>query len=297
MNQVPTLDMSPTAPRASIVDVFENFLGGAIDSITESDFQKLTAAQASDLVAQLDLFLEAASREEYPDDAVTLDGFASPIIIPYDRSEPRTTRRAKQVSLVHSEVIIPLQEVSQDYSKFGSAHLSSLGEWARRNEKLLRAHVLSLGRAPELLDLLDLDDVTELADWLMENLARAEHRDALERLIPDWQRKAKDDLLADLSPIVYSTMADAIAGGVFRTGLSFTQETAGRFYQFCAGMLQSGGEDKTALFSHTALLRDLELPAIDDLKDEDFVGIRMESGRPCSWPLSNCRNKRKCGLK
>ena len=31
------------------------------------------------------------------------------------------------------------------------------------------------------------------------------------------------------------------------------------------------------LLSHASLLRDLELPALDDIPDEDFVSIRLES--------------------
>jgi hypothetical protein len=112
--------------RASLVDVFENFFGASISTITGQNLESLSSSQADDLVEQIDIFLEAASREGFPEDAIALDGFASPIIIPYDRTEPRTTRRAKQVALAHSEVIIPLQEVSLDYTRYGRRHLESL---------------------------------------------------------------------------------------------------------------------------------------------------------------------------
>lgn len=264
--------------RASLVDVFENVLGAPISAITDQNLERLSPSQADDLVEQIDIFLAAASLEEFPDDAIALDGFASPIIIPYDRTEPRTTRRAKQVALAHSEVIIPLQEVSLDYARYGRSHLESLCAWTRRNEKLLRAHVFSPARTPELLDAFEPDQITELADWLMENLTLAGRESDLQKLIPDWRSKDRDELLTALSPIVYSTMQDAVGGGAFGTGLSFTQATAGLFYRFCAETVGGVASDApSSLFSHAALLHDLELPAIEDLADDDFVGIRMES--------------------
>ncbi len=268
-------DLLPSE-RASLLDVFENFLGASIGAITDRHVESLAPAEARELVDQIDIFLEAASSEEFSEDAIALDGFASPIIIPFDRTEPRTTRRAKQISLIHSEVIIPLQEVGLDYERYGRKHLVSLCAWSRRNEKLLRAHVFSLARAPELLEAFDPDQITELADWLMENLTRECGESDLRKLIPDWQNKDRDELLAALSPIVYSTMQDAVGGGVFGASLSFTQATAGLFYRFCAETAGASAAP-ASLFSHAALLHDIELPAIEDLADEDFVGIRIES--------------------
>jgi hypothetical protein len=267
-----------TSERASVLDVFENFLGASIATITDHHLESLAPSEANELVEQIDIFLEAASGEDFPEDAIALDGFASPIIIPFDRTEPQTTRRAKQVSLAHSEVIIPLQEVGLDYTRYGRKHLISLCAWARRNEKLLRAHVFSLARTPEVLEAVEPDQLTELADWLMENLTRGDREGDLQKLIPNWQSKDRDELLAALSPLVYSTMQDAVGGGVFGVSLSFTQATAGLFYRFCAETVGGGTSNSSAsLFSHAALLHDMELPAIEDLKDEDFVSIRLES--------------------
>jgi hypothetical protein len=138
--------------------------------------------------------------------------------------------------------------------------------------------VFSLARTPELLEAFEPDQITELADWLVENLTREGRESDLQNLIPDWQSKGRDELLTALSPIVYSTMQDAVGGGVFGASLSFTQATAGLFYRFCAETLGEVASDApSSLFSHVALLHDLELPAIEDLADEDFVGIRMES--------------------
>ena len=269
---------SIASERASLVDVFENFLGASIGTVSDHHLESLSATQADELVEHLDIFLEAAGRDEFAQDAVALDGFASPIIVPHDRTEPRTTRRAKQVALAHSEVIIPFQEVEQDFRRFGRGHLTSLCAWARRNEKLLRVHVFSPARTPELLDAFEPDQITELADWLIENLVRIGRESDLRKIIPDWKSKNRDDLFADLNPIVYSTLQDAIAGGVFGAHLSFTQATAGLFYRFCAETVSGGATDiSDFLFSHAALLHDLELPAVEDLADEDFVEIRLES--------------------
>jgi hypothetical protein len=64
---------------------------------------------------------------------------------------------------------------------------------------------------------------------------------------------------------------------VFNANLSFTQETAGRFYQFCAEVLGQESQNGGQIFAQASLLRELELPAIEDLRDEDFVGIRQDS--------------------
>jgi hypothetical protein len=45
--------------------------------------ESLTPSEANELVKQIDIFLEAASGEDFPEDAIALDGFASPIIIPF----------------------------------------------------------------------------------------------------------------------------------------------------------------------------------------------------------------------
>ena len=269
--------MSASSDRSSIVDVYENYLGTDVRNLSESLFEALSPPQATELIAQLDRFLEAAAQEEYVEDAVTLDGFASPTIIPFDRSEPRTTRRAKQIALSHTEVIIPLQEVSLDYSELGRNHLASFGIWTKNNAQLLRAHVFSPVRAPSPLDIFDVDGITELGDWLVANITAVGHEVDLGLLIPGWREKKSEELIRTLNPIVYSTMQDAIAGGVFNTSLSFTQETAGRFYQFCAQTLGRESTGTGGLFSHTALLQELELPAIEDLPDEDFVGIRRDA--------------------
>jgi hypothetical protein len=64
----PTHDQSITLGRASLVDVFENFLGARIGAVTDHHFEMLASNQADELVAQIDIFLEAASRDEYPDE-------------------------------------------------------------------------------------------------------------------------------------------------------------------------------------------------------------------------------------
>lgn len=276
-------EINPPVPfptdRASVIDVFENFLGASINKITDSHLENLSVTEADELIEHLDLFLEAAANDDFAEDVISLDGFASPIIIPYDRTEPRTTRRAKQIALVHSEVIIPVQEVGQDYRLYGRKHLTSLCSWCHRNEKLLRAHVFSLARTPELFDAFEPDQITELADWLMENLISGGHESDLEKLIPDWREMDHERLFTALSPMVHSTLQDAVSGGVFGAGLSFTQATAGLFYRFCAETVNNSAlnTSSSALFSHAVLLHDLELPAIEDIKDEDFVGIRLES--------------------
>ena len=263
--------------RASVIDVFENFLGTGIGQLTERNFEALAKDQAGELVAQIDIFLEAASGDAFADDAITLDGFASPIILPRDHTEPRTTRRAKQVALAHSEVVIPLQEFSQDYSRYGRLHLSSFCQWLQRNEKLLRSHVFSLTRAPDLLDILEIDQVTDLADLLMEKLTDAGQEADLSRLMPNWQTVGRGELDAALSPIIYTTLQDTAAGATLGTNLSFTQEAGGRCYQFCADALNAASTSAPNVFAHSVLLHDLELPSIDNLPDEDFVGIRLHS--------------------
>jgi hypothetical protein len=264
--------------RASVINVFENFLGASINKITDSHLENLSVTEADELIEQLDLFLEAATNDDFAEDVISLDGFASPIIIPYDRTEPQTTRRAKQIALVHSEVIIPVQEVGQDYRRYGRKHLTSLCNWCRRNEKLLRAHIFSLARTPELFDAFEPDQITELADWLMGILIAGERESDLQRLIQGWHGMDRDHLFSALSPIVHSTLQDAVSGGVFGAGLSFTETTAGLFYRFCAETVNNSPlNPSSALFSHAVLLHDLELPAIENIKDEDFVGIRLDS--------------------
>lgn len=267
-----------TPERSSIIDVFENFFGTTISKINDKHIGKLSNNQTTELVELLDMFLEATTNEEFAEDSNTLDGFASPIIIPFDESEPKTTRRAKQVALLHSEVIFPLQEISLDYSRYGRMHLESLRRWSERNEKLLKSHVFTLSQVPNPLDYFDPLQISELGDWLIENLLKPENKAELEKLIPNWKAEDKADLQSNLSSITHSTLQDAYGSVFFGNNLSFTDKTTGYFYNFCTkNVANSLPNDIPALFSDSALLHSLELPAIDDIKDEDFVGIRLES--------------------
>jgi hypothetical protein len=95
--------------RASLLDVFENFLGASIAAITDHHLENLAPSEANELVEQIDIFLEAASAEDFPEDAVALDGFASPIIIPFDRTEPQTTRRAQIIEVTEAQTTLVTQ--------------------------------------------------------------------------------------------------------------------------------------------------------------------------------------------
>lgn len=263
-----------SSERASVLDVFENRLGVSIAGITDHDIESLLEPQADELVEELDFFLAAAADDDFPGDAISLDGSASPIIVPFDSAEFHTTRRAKQVSLIHSEVVIPLQEVSLEYDRFGRDHLVSFCGWVRRNEKLLRKHVFTLVRPPDVLDAFDPDQLAEMGDWIVERIAD-QGRDG--DLVRSVLAGRTGDLAADLSPVVYATIQDAFGGGALGASLSFTHAPAGRIYQFCADTVGNAFSDRSSLFGHSALLHDLELPAIDDVSDDDFVCIRLQS--------------------
>jgi hypothetical protein len=278
--------MTSTAPpaaanrgtdRPSLIDVFENYLGTEISCLTDRNLEALTERQASELVDQIDIFLEAACDDEFADDAITLDGFASPIILPNDRSIPHTTRRAKQVALVHGEVVFPLEEFSLNYRTHGRRHLTSLCNWLATNELLLRSHVFSLTRVPELLDVLDSERLVDLADELLQILISGIADADLDAILPNWRAMSRQDLVRTISPLVYTTLQDAAAGSVFGTDLSFTQEKGGRLYTFLAEKLQSVSRTESPLFAHARLLHNLALPAINNLADADFVSIRLQS--------------------
>ena len=168
-----------------------------------------------------------------------LDGFASPIVIPYDRTERRTTRRAKQVALLHSEVVLSVQELAMDYGRYGRNHIASLFEWTRRYRKLLRSHVLSVVRTPDVIDILEPDQVADLAEWVAERFPTADSASA-------------DVAPSALRSMAYAMIQDAFASGTFGTVLSFTHEPEGRIYEFCARSAKIGLDDAGTLVACVA---------------------------------------------
>lgn len=252
-----------SAERASLVDVFENALGHVIEHLPDNVIASLSPEQADELLGHLDEHLAASAHDAFAADAVMLDGFASPIVMPYDRTERRTTRRAKQVALAHSEVVLSVQELALDYGRYGRDHIASLFEWTRRYRKLLQSHVLSVVRTPDVLDTLEPDQIADLAEWVADRF-------------PEVGSDAATVDPSALRSMAYAMIQDTFAAGTLGTVLSFTHEPEGRIYEFCARSAEAAPITSSPL-SHASLLRDLELPSLDDLADDDFVSIRLES--------------------
>jgi hypothetical protein len=168
-----------------------------------------------------------------------------------------------------------MQELSLDYRQFGRDHLSSMLAWSRTNEKLLRSHVFSPIRTPEVLDVLQMDEITGLTDWSMEQLRS--DPELLDQIVPDWRRRTSDQLEYMMGGALYATLQDAAVGSILGSDLSFIQGSGGRLYRFWNEAMSKPSGTAGEILARTAALQSLELPEIDDVPDKDFIGIRLHS--------------------
>jgi hypothetical protein len=259
------------------VDVFENFFRTEITKLSASSVYALSKSQADELVEGIDAHLAAAQADILPDEAVVLDSMASPIIVADDRTEPRTTRRAKQVALTHREVVIPVQPIHIDYQQCGRKYPASLLEWTCRNAGLVRAHVLTLAGRPNVLAIFGVDYAKELAGDITEELMSPEHASLLKTLLTPESFADVHERRDSLEAFVYAAMGDAVAAGAFGSNLSFIDSDSGRLYGRMASIARDQFATRSVPISHATLLENLDLPAIGEVSDEDFVQIRLQS--------------------
>ena len=267
-----------SAPRPSIVDVFENFLKDDIAGIKPEKLQKLNDAQQAEISEEIDRFLIAAQSNDYSPDAVVLDGMASPITLPHDRSQPRTTRRAKQIALAHSEVIFSLEEYELSRNLFGVEILISFVRWVQTNAPLLRHHVFSLVGNANPLDTISPAELMAMTDDVRSDIGISELVENYSELSEFPDADLSDATRAKLTEraggLLLCALQDAASAGRFGAGLSFTDVQSAAMFQ---RLVRKGSTHPLSRIDQAALLGSLEIPAIDDLPDDDFILIRNES--------------------
>lgn len=272
---------SPAPPRPSLVSVFENFFGEDINTLPKSVINSLPRNQLDDLVYIIDLFLEDAKKHDYPPEAVMLDSLSNPIIIPFDTTEPRTTRKAKQVALSHREVVIPFQALGIDYRcasnhKKARRYPAALLQWTRQNHVLLRQHVISVSGRPNILEVLGQDKVKQLTKELTDVFLTPNFRETRLRIIkPEEVGKAEE--IDAINSWVYSMLMDAINANSINANLAFLDEDSGLVYQKIVASTKSLKIKRSPSVTDVQLLQSLDMPAIDDLPDHEFVAIRTQS--------------------
>lgn len=267
--------MPGDSTRASIVDVFENFFGSRMQVLSPSNVFSLGTQQTRDLVEAIDLFLEASAEEEFQPGTVCLESLANPIILEHDSEEPRTTRRAKQVALMHREVVIPIQPLWTHNARARS-YVASLIRWARPNELLLRAHVLSLMRRQNVVAIAGQDRIRAVVDWAVDVVSTPECGEIYRMLLgaPGTGRLSDREAI---EASIYTALTDAVNCGNAGTSLSFLHQDSWGLHDALLSIGPAFAPDGLALPRNVSLLANLELPAIADVSDDDFVAIRLQS--------------------
>ena len=260
--------------RSSIVDVFENYFGENIDHLTSESMRKLPTGQAEELVYEVDKYLESVQGSFIPTEAVVLDSLTNPILIPEDQSEPTTTLKAKQVALYHREVVIPIQPLAMDFEESASSQIESLLTWSRNNNRLLRTHVFSLVQRMNPIRAFGQTECEELVasatDFIFDD------EELRRRVSLSMFRSGSAEEREWIEDSVWSILLDAANSGQLGANLSFIEPEAGRLYHELAKTLG----DAPALRNTGAkaeVLEQLTLPAVEDIRDEDFVAIRTLS--------------------
>lgn len=260
--------------RSSVVDVFENFFGEDINRLTPASLQKLPADRTEELAYEVDKYLESVQGALIPAEAVVLDSLTNPILISRDRTELTTTRKAKQVALYHREVVIPIQPLEMDLREGESGYLEALLSWSRTNDRLLRTHVFSLVQRLNPIRTFGQSECEEIvasvAEFILDN-------DELRRgvSLPMFRAGSVEER-EWIEDSVWSVLTDSANSGQLGANLSFLEPEAGRLYHELAKTL---GEAPTLSDSGASaeVLVQLALPAVDDIRDEDFIAIRTQA--------------------
>lgn len=268
--------------RPTLLDVFENYFGEQVTELSRDSVAKLPEPRLDELIEVIDMFLEAARKQDYPPEAVMADALTDPIIIPDDHSEPRTTRRAKQIALAHREVVIPMQPLSIDYRLYenrekASRPVQSLLEWARRNHALLRGHVLSVTGRTNPLDVLGYDETRQLVSEMV-SVSQRESSPDIRYLVGQDVDINSTEAQDALEAWMYGVLLDALNAGSIGGNLAFLDASSGNLYARMSGVLMTScfSRERVAVRS-VQTLQQLQMPAIDDIPDSDFVAIRMQS--------------------
>lgn len=261
--------MNDRPVRASLVDVFENFFGEGVERLAPASVEGLAPERQRELVELLDMHLDAAAGDEFHEDVVLLDSMSDPVIIVDDPSEPMTTRRAKQVALYHTEVVIPMQPLWIDYDLVGPKYVAALLQWCRVHHPLLRGHVLSFIRTPRLE--LDEDSEREVLELLRAEVRRAEN--AVLKPLVEFE---PDEVVGDALETALSVMLrDLGRAAMLGRGISFLDREGGELAGTVADLVRRSEALKE--LSMARVLERLALPAIDQLPNQDFVEIRLQS--------------------
>lgn len=269
------------AARPSLVEVYERFFEDDIESLSRESVESLPRAYIEELVRSIDSFLREAQQQDYPAHAVMLDSLANPIIFADDPSEPRTTRRVKQVALGHHEVVIPFQPLIIDY-RCAQSHAEAasypgqLLEWSRRNARLLREHVFSVTAPPSLFDALGHERASEVAVAMREALIAPDFENLRSRIVRAGESQESKENAID--SWLMGGLRDAVYASSLGSNLAFVDQNSGLVYEL---LLQfAGGQSVDPEIPHiteVGVLQSLDMPAIDDLPDEEFVAIRLHA--------------------
>lgn len=260
-----------TGERASIVDVFENFFGDHLGNLSAESLTSLPRARTDELVESVDRFLELEVESDFNEDAICVDSLANPILAPRDPTEPLTTRKAKQVSLMHSEVVFPMTPLFLEYASSGLTHVADLLLWARKNERLLRKHVFTLMLRPNFLHVMGYEAGNELLQSLTDLLMEPRFVAVRQRFAEvESDREAIEAALA-------AVLTDAVSSGTVRGVIEFLDQDAGLLYDALAGGELLASLSEASDSPTMSVVQRLDLPAIDAVSDEDFVAIRLNS--------------------
>lgn len=284
--------MLHSSSRTSLVDVFEHCFEANIQSISSNDIVKMSRGAFDEVVQRIDKSLIDACDQDFPDHAILLDGMADPVLC-RDDPQLKTRRAAKQAALMHEEVVVPILPLHfyMKESKDRSVHianLASLLQWTQQNEPLLRRHIVTLVSPPSATDVLGRQEVVTLSRELAEALMRPEFCSFRSKYVPANDRCTAEEFKT-IDAIVCSALGDITNSCRLNTNLAFLDQMWADVYSIIVQMLRrSESVDVPDHFdlerlnmsgpnSQAQVLQTLEVPAIDDIADEDFIAIRLNS--------------------
>ena len=172
--------------------------------------------------------------------------------------------------------MIPVQPLEMELQDGESGYLEALLSWSRINDQLLRTHVFILVQRSNPIRLFEQNEceeiVTSTAKFILDN---DELRLAVSLPI---LRAGSIEESEWIKELVWYVLVDSANLGQLGATISFLEPAAGRLYHELAKTL---GEAEAPTLSNggasAEVLEQLELPAVDDIRDNDFIAIRTQA--------------------
>jgi hypothetical protein len=264
---------------ASVVDVFENYLGEHISRITSTTVAKLSPEQQLALSNLLATFVhESTLARTYFQESVLADYTCNPYFANHDHEQPALSKKLMHLILYYPRVLLQWDECEAFDSshRFGidRQYLGYLAEYVRNAADLFRRGILLPIDSRPLISDKARQDCWDLAHRLSGNVPLCKYarprlpirgvvkKGELKEFVEAFLTPVYEDLRLSRRTNAAPAFVDPVSDALFR-------------YHLQRGRVQCNTQTEQGMLSSTLMA--LRLPALQDIAPADFIAIREQS--------------------